>query len=75
MQRIMPHPVGIMKLKITHFHFPVSFFIVNSVVAHGKCKSVNIMMFNAVKTVQPFWDRMFLIAIELSNSISFLLFI
>lgn len=58
MQIIMPHKVGKAKLKKVHFQLPVSFFIVNKVVAQGKCKMVNNITFIAVNMFQPCSMRM-----------------
>jgi len=60
-QNMIPHKVGSIKLIKLHFHFPVSFLIVNNVVAHGKCNKVKIITLIAVITFHPFSIKIFLI--------------
>ena len=51
---MIPQTVGSKKLIKLHFQLPVSFFIVNNVVAQGKCKTVNNITFIALNIVHPF---------------------
>ena len=48
-----PIIVGIKKDNAVHFQLPVSFFIVQHVVPHGKCISENSIVHIAVTQVQP----------------------
>ena len=50
----IPQIVGIKNAIAVHFKLPVSFFIVNNVVIHGKWNIVNIITFIAVSNVHPF---------------------
>lgn len=50
----IPQTVGIIKETIVHFQLDVSFFIVRSVVLHGKCSNENIITLIAVSRVHPF---------------------
>ena len=52
MHNIIPHNVGRANDTKVHFKLWVSFFIVRSVVAQGKCNSVNIITLIAVRIVQ-----------------------
>lgn len=52
-QSTIPQAVGSKNETKVHFMLFVSFFIVRSVVVQGKCKSVKIITFNAVRIVQP----------------------
>ena len=54
MHKIIPQTVGSKNAKQAHFHPPASFLIVRSVVPQGKWRSVNIITFIPVKSVQPF---------------------
>lgn len=47
---------------------PVSFFIVQSVVEHGKCSRQNNIVLNAVSAVHPLSIRIFESEDKLSNS-------
>ena len=66
----MPHIVGIKNEIVVHFRLPVSFFMVISVVIHGKWNTVNIITFIAVSNVHPFCFNISPITIVLSKSTS-----
>ena len=68
MHNIIPQTVGSKKERKVHFKLPVSFFIVKSVVPHGKCKSVNISTFIPVSNVHPFAIKISVILLRSSNS-------
>ena len=53
----IPITVGIKNAIAVHFQLFVSFLIVRSVVAQGKCKSEKSITFIAVIIVQPFADK------------------
>ena len=53
-QKTKPKTVGMRNAKNIHFKLCVSFLMVRSVVAQGRCMSVNKSMETAVKQVQPF---------------------
>ena len=54
MHNTIPQIVGIKNAITVHFKLPVSFFIVNNVVIHGKWNTVNSITFIAVSKVHPF---------------------
>ena len=68
MQIIIPQTVGSAKASKVHFVLPLSFFILISVVLHGKCKSVNIITLIPVSNVHPFCFKTSPIAKVLSIS-------
>ena len=68
-QIAIPHSVGSMKETNVHFKLLVSFFIVSSVVPHGKCSNVNIITLIAVSKFQPLATKIFPISFTISISI------
>ena len=60
--------------KLTVYAAQVSFFIVISVVAHGKCSIVNIITFIAVNMFHPFCFRISPISIVLSIFVNVFVF-
>lgn len=69
MQRNIPMIVGSIKANNVHFKLPVSFFMVISVVEHGQCISVKIIIFTAVNQFQPFCTKSSFISKMFSNSV------
>ena len=55
-------------VNIDHFLPPVSFFMVRSVVVHGKCSKENSIKFSPVTKVHPLSTNRFLSTSKLSSS-------